>query len=77
MNISRTEPHRRRDRNKSNHEETDGGATASDGREVEVEKRAASARDTASCGPTTIVTPKSQFRTDPSDHGKAPSNIAP
>ncbi|KZV38566.1 hypothetical protein F511_35291 [Dorcoceras hygrometricum] len=28
-------------------------------------------------GPTTIVTPKSQFRTCPSDHGKAPSNIAP
>ncbi|KZV48487.1 galactose oxidase [Dorcoceras hygrometricum] len=25
--------------------------------------------DTASRGPTTIVTPKSQFRTDPSDHG--------
>ncbi|KZV49995.1 hypothetical protein F511_39829 [Dorcoceras hygrometricum] len=34
-------------------------------------------RDTASRGPTTIVTPKSQFRTDPSDHGKASSNIAP
>ncbi|KZV30261.1 hypothetical protein F511_38844 [Dorcoceras hygrometricum] len=34
-------------------------------------------RDTASRGPTTIVTPKSQFRTCPSDHGKAPSNIAP
>ncbi|KZV16192.1 hypothetical protein F511_39860 [Dorcoceras hygrometricum] len=33
-------------------------------------------RDTASRGPTTIVTPKSQFRTDPSDHGKVPSNIA-
>ncbi|KZV42293.1 DNA topoisomerase 3-alpha [Dorcoceras hygrometricum] len=33
-------------------------------------------RDTASRGPTTIVTPKSQFRTDPSDYGKAPSNIA-
>ncbi|KZV50703.1 hypothetical protein F511_19615 [Dorcoceras hygrometricum] len=34
-------------------------------------------RDTASRGPTTIVTPKSQFRTCPTDHGKAPSNIAP
>ncbi|KZV46833.1 auxin response factor 4-like [Dorcoceras hygrometricum] len=33
-------------------------------------------RDTASRGPTTIVTPKSQFRTYPPDHGKAPSNIA-
>ncbi|KZV43613.1 hypothetical protein F511_00164 [Dorcoceras hygrometricum] len=33
--------------------------------------------DTASRGPTTIVTPKSQFRTCPSDHGKAPSNIVP
>ncbi|KZV30381.1 hypothetical protein F511_26065 [Dorcoceras hygrometricum] len=33
--------------------------------------------DTASRDPTTIVTPKSQFRTCPSDHGKAPSNIAP
>ncbi|KZV46173.1 hypothetical protein F511_15183 [Dorcoceras hygrometricum] len=28
-----------------------------------------SPRDTASRGPTTIVTPKSQFRTCPSDHG--------
>ncbi|KZV33525.1 hypothetical protein F511_08605 [Dorcoceras hygrometricum] len=34
-------------------------------------------RDTASRGLTTIATPKSQFRTDPSDQGKAPSNIAP
>ncbi|KZV29055.1 hypothetical protein F511_15146 [Dorcoceras hygrometricum] len=34
-------------------------------------------RDTASRGPTTIVTSKSQFRTCPTDHGKAPSNIAP
>ncbi|KZV30877.1 hypothetical protein F511_10811 [Dorcoceras hygrometricum] len=33
-------------------------------------------RDTASRGPTTIVTPKSQFRTCPSDHGKAPRKIA-
>ncbi|KZV41991.1 hypothetical protein F511_16939 [Dorcoceras hygrometricum] len=33
--------------------------------------------DTASRGPITIANPKSQFRTDPSDHGKAPSNIAP
>ncbi|KZV57193.1 hypothetical protein F511_27248 [Dorcoceras hygrometricum] len=31
----------------------------------------------ASRGPTTIATPKSQFRTGPSDHGKEPSNIAP
>ncbi|KZV23050.1 auxin transport protein BIG [Dorcoceras hygrometricum] len=36
-----------------------------------------STRDTASRGLTTIVTPKSQFRIDSSDHGKAPSNIAP
>ncbi|KZV52227.1 dr1-associated corepressor [Dorcoceras hygrometricum] len=28
-------------------------------------------RDTASRGPTTIVAPKSQFRTCPSDHGKS------
>ncbi|KZV40275.1 hypothetical protein F511_17683 [Dorcoceras hygrometricum] len=28
-----------------------------------------STRDTASRGPTTIMTPKSQFRTDPSNHG--------
>ncbi|KZV44995.1 hypothetical protein F511_26552 [Dorcoceras hygrometricum] len=34
-------------------------------------------RDTASRGPTTIAAPKPQFRTCPSDHGKAPSNIAP
>ncbi|KZV46643.1 hypothetical protein F511_12957 [Dorcoceras hygrometricum] len=34
-------------------------------------------KDTASRGLTTIATPKSQFRTDPSDHGNAPSNIAP
>ncbi|KZV30916.1 hypothetical protein F511_31347 [Dorcoceras hygrometricum] len=33
--------------------------------------------DTASRGPTTIVTPKSQSRTCPTEHGKAPSNIAP
>ncbi|KZV54743.1 hypothetical protein F511_08060 [Dorcoceras hygrometricum] len=31
----------------------------------------AAERDTASRGPTTIVTPKSQFRTCPSDHGKS------
>ncbi|KZV33866.1 hypothetical protein F511_24500 [Dorcoceras hygrometricum] len=34
-------------------------------------------RDTASRGPTTIVAPGSQFRTCPTDHGKASSNIAP
>ncbi|KZV26341.1 hypothetical protein F511_38028 [Dorcoceras hygrometricum] len=34
-------------------------------------------RDTASRGPTTIVAPKSQFLTCSTDHGKAPSNIAP
>ncbi|KZV32448.1 hypothetical protein F511_15706 [Dorcoceras hygrometricum] len=34
-------------------------------------------RDTASRGPTTIAAPESQFRTCPSDHGKASSNIAP
>ncbi|KZV58081.1 putative serine/threonine-protein kinase Cx32, chloroplastic-like [Dorcoceras hygrometricum] len=34
-------------------------------------------RDTASRGPTTCVTPKTHFRTNPSDHAKAPSNIAP
>ncbi|KZV56735.1 hypothetical protein F511_39398 [Dorcoceras hygrometricum] len=34
-------------------------------------------RDTASRGPTTCVTPKPHFRTSPSDHGKAPNNIAP
>ncbi|KZV56841.1 hypothetical protein F511_21406 [Dorcoceras hygrometricum] len=36
-----------------------------------------SVRDTASRGPTTIVAPESQFRTCPTDHGKASSNIAP
>ncbi|KZV23112.1 hypothetical protein F511_09150 [Dorcoceras hygrometricum] len=46
-------------------------------REVCGEEGAACSRDTASRGPTTIVTPKSQFRTCPSDHGKAPRNIAP
>ncbi|KZV14394.1 hypothetical protein F511_17695 [Dorcoceras hygrometricum] len=34
-------------------------------------------RDTASRGPTIIAAPESQFRTCPSDHGKASSNIAP
>ncbi|KZV24064.1 hypothetical protein F511_24371 [Dorcoceras hygrometricum] len=33
-------------------------------------------KDTASRGPTTCVTPKPHFRTSPSDHGKASSNIA-
>ncbi|KZV50663.1 hypothetical protein F511_29716 [Dorcoceras hygrometricum] len=33
--------------------------------------------DTASRGLTTFVTPKPHFRTNPSDHGKASSNIAP
>ncbi|KZV17868.1 hypothetical protein F511_43629 [Dorcoceras hygrometricum] len=33
-------------------------------------------RDTASRGPTTIVAPESQFRTYPTDHGKASSNTA-
>ncbi|KZV58039.1 hypothetical protein F511_38133 [Dorcoceras hygrometricum] len=31
----------------------------------------------SSRGPTTIVAPESQFRTCPTDHGKASSNIAP
>ncbi|KZV39384.1 hypothetical protein F511_30604 [Dorcoceras hygrometricum] len=34
-------------------------------------------RDTASRGPTTIAAPESQFRTCPTDHGKASSNITP
>ncbi|KZV27115.1 hypothetical protein F511_28512 [Dorcoceras hygrometricum] len=34
-------------------------------------------RDTSSRGLTTFVTPKPHFRTNPSDHGKASSNIAP
>ncbi|KZV56782.1 hypothetical protein F511_19441 [Dorcoceras hygrometricum] len=34
-------------------------------------------RDTASRGHTTVATPKTHFRTDPSDHGKAPSKIDP
>ncbi|KZV56692.1 hypothetical protein F511_40181 [Dorcoceras hygrometricum] len=33
--------------------------------------------DTASRGLTTFVTPKPHFRTNPSDHGKASSNIVP
>ncbi|KZV28623.1 hypothetical protein F511_38454 [Dorcoceras hygrometricum] len=33
--------------------------------------------DTASRGLTTFVTPKPHFQTNPSDHGKASSNIAP
>ncbi|KZV48337.1 hypothetical protein F511_24443 [Dorcoceras hygrometricum] len=52
--------------------ETDGGDAAEARRWA-----AAVRRDTASRGPTTIAAPKSQFRTDPLDHGKAPSNIAP
>ncbi|KZV41192.1 hypothetical protein F511_43693 [Dorcoceras hygrometricum] len=34
-------------------------------------------RYTTSRGPTTIAAPESQFRTCPTDHGKASSNIAP
>ncbi|KZV39379.1 hypothetical protein F511_36792 [Dorcoceras hygrometricum] len=34
-------------------------------------------RDTASREPTTCATPKPHFQTSPSNHGKAPSNIAP
>ncbi|KZV28198.1 hypothetical protein F511_24456 [Dorcoceras hygrometricum] len=49
----------------------DGRNKSGEGRRVVAE------RDTASRGPTTIVAPKSQFRTCPTDHDKAPNNIAP
>ncbi|KZV17075.1 ribosome biogenesis protein bms1 [Dorcoceras hygrometricum] len=66
-NSIQTESPRRGDRNKSDH--VNGGtrrckAAADWG----VWERRDAARDTASHGPTTIVTPKSQFRTCPSDH---------
>ncbi|KZV37626.1 hypothetical protein F511_11248 [Dorcoceras hygrometricum] len=53
-------------------------ARGREGGEVEGRPRLRSWRlgDTASRGPTTIAAPKSQFRTCPSDHGKAPRNIA-
>ncbi|KZV29284.1 hypothetical protein F511_25049 [Dorcoceras hygrometricum] len=85
--LARTETPRPGDRNKSDHEAADGG-----GRRWCVETGGGGVRfwrrggrtlgarvrlDTASRGPTTIVTPKSQFRTCPTDHGKAPRNIAP
>ncbi|KZV22244.1 hypothetical protein F511_21078 [Dorcoceras hygrometricum] len=63
--FPRTEYPRKGDRNKSDH----GG----DGTAVE----AAAERDTASRGPTTIVTPKSQFRTCPSDHGTTGNQSGP
>ncbi|KZV36979.1 L-ascorbate oxidase-like [Dorcoceras hygrometricum] len=90
-NLPRTESPRRGGWNESNHEGGGtrrrrvraaaerggggGGGRAGGGVEREVFRRWGG--DTASRGPTTIVTTKSQFRTDPSDHGKAPSNIVP
>ncbi|KZV39994.1 hypothetical protein F511_15246 [Dorcoceras hygrometricum] len=65
MDLARMETPRRGGRNKSDHE-------AGGGR-----RRKAAAADKASRGPATIAAPKSQFRTCPTDHGKAPSNIAP
>ncbi|KZV18657.1 hypothetical protein F511_30978 [Dorcoceras hygrometricum] len=67
-NLPWTESYRRRDRNKSNHVSNGGGGRR--------RKEGATAvgegylcdpqwfKDTASRGPTTIVTPKSQFRTE-------------
>ncbi|KZV50374.1 hypothetical protein F511_08019 [Dorcoceras hygrometricum] len=56
----------------------DGGGTRRHTAACEVVERGGRAlRDTASRGPRTIAALKSQFRTCPSDHGKAPSNIAP
>ncbi|KZV42495.1 villin-3-like [Dorcoceras hygrometricum] len=72
-NSARTDSPRRVGRNEFRRLEA---AAAAQG--VCVERReAASTRDTASRGPTTIVAPESQFRTCPTDHGKASSNIAP
>ncbi|KZV21231.1 hypothetical protein F511_28065 [Dorcoceras hygrometricum] len=70
-NLARTESPRHADRNKSNHMITGGGAA--DGGDARGGRRP----DTASRGTTTIVTPKSQFRTCPTDHGKEPRNIVP
>ncbi|KZV35620.1 thylakoid lumenal 29 kDa protein, chloroplastic [Dorcoceras hygrometricum] len=68
--ISRTEYPRRNGQN----EISDGGG--GDGGE-ERKNKLRSFWDTASRGLTTFVTPKPHFRTNPSDHGKASSNIAP
>ncbi|KZV40462.1 hypothetical protein F511_35931 [Dorcoceras hygrometricum] len=52
-----------------------GGGAIGEGKEAAV--FSTRVRDTASRGPTTVVAPESQFRTCPTDHGKASSNIAP
>ncbi|KZV41401.1 hypothetical protein F511_34639 [Dorcoceras hygrometricum] len=54
-----------------------GGGGGGGGGERGEGRRRLTLGDTASRGPTTIVTPESQFRTCPTDHGKASSNIAP
>ncbi|KZV36886.1 hypothetical protein F511_24550 [Dorcoceras hygrometricum] len=71
-NLARTECRQHDDRNKSDH---GGGGGGGGGREVLGGEGAATSLeakvvcvDTASRGPTTIVTPKSQFRTCPTDH---------
>ncbi|KZV32577.1 hypothetical protein F511_36067 [Dorcoceras hygrometricum] len=66
-NSTRTEFPHRGDRKKFDH--VNGGTRQRHGAaDWGVWERREAARDTASRGPTTIVTPKSQFRTDPSDH---------
>ncbi|KZV27996.1 auxin response factor 2 [Dorcoceras hygrometricum] len=79
MKISRTMAESPR-RNGWN-EISDGGGDVRDGRRRRRRGRKEKYKlksfwDTASRGLTTFVTPKPHFRTNPSDHGKASSNIA-
>ncbi|KZV37010.1 hypothetical protein F511_12922 [Dorcoceras hygrometricum] len=83
-NLPWTESPRRRDWNKSNHVSNGGGGLRVEERRPRggsgegggglVSRVCVMLKDTASRGLTTIATPKSQFRTDPMDHGKAPNN---
>ncbi|KZV18151.1 plastidial lipoyltransferase 2 [Dorcoceras hygrometricum] len=61
MNLARTESPRHADRNKSNHVITGGGRRCGGGRRYGGGARSGRRPDTAIRGPTTIVTPKSQF----------------
>ncbi|KZV35916.1 hypothetical protein F511_36601 [Dorcoceras hygrometricum] len=70
--VSRTESPCRNGRNKFRRRRRRGGEK----RKGEIYKLR-SFWDTASRGLATFVTPKPHFRTNPSDHGKASSNIAP
>ncbi|KZV23700.1 hypothetical protein F511_08674 [Dorcoceras hygrometricum] len=76
--IAETSPFSSLDRNKSDHAKNRAMAAAGGGvRRVWERRRLCELGDIASRGPTTIAAPKSQFWTCPTDHGKAPSNIAP